>query len=152
MALYRKRTKSSASEDEEIIRMYWRRDENAIRETDLKYGGYLFAVAYRIVRDRRDCEECLNDTYVGVWEAVPPAWPNALKAFLTTIMRRVAINRYHAGLRKKRIPSEMTVVLSELEDVLAGRRGRRRGSGRRTGSAGHQRLYTHAFPTPEFIF
>lgn len=120
MALYRKRTKSSASEDEEIIRMYWRRDENAIRETDLKYGGYLFAVAYRIVRDRRDCEECLNDTYVGVWEAVPPAWPNALKAFLTTIMRRVAINRYHAGLRKKRIPSEMTVVLSELEDVLAG--------------------------------
>lgn len=65
MALYRKRTKPSAFEDEEIIRMYWRRDENAIRETDLKYGGYLFAVAYRIVRDRRDCEEAERLLYSG---------------------------------------------------------------------------------------
>ena len=104
--------------DEQIIELYWKRDEIAIRETDLKYGKYLLTVAYNIVRDRQDCEECLNDTYVGVWNAIPPARPNAFKAFLTTVMRRIAVNRYHSNHRKGRLPSEMTVSLSELEGIL----------------------------------
>ena len=104
--------------DETIIELYWKRDEQAIRETDLKYQKYLMTVAYNIVHDRMDCEECLNDTYIGAWNAIPPARPNALKAFLTTIMRRIAVNRYHSNTKKGRIPSEMTVSLSELEGII----------------------------------
>ncbi|MBQ8441607.1 MAG: sigma-70 family RNA polymerase sigma factor, partial [Clostridia bacterium] len=66
-----------------------------------------------------DCEECLNDTYLGAWNAIPPSRPKVLKAFLTVIARRVAIKRYHSNSRRNMIPSEMTVSLSELEDFLA---------------------------------
>ena len=100
--------------------MYWDRNENAIEETDFKYKKYLYTIAYNIVYDNLDCEECLNDTYMGAWNAMPPAKPNVLKAFLTTITRRTAIKRYHRNLRKKAIPSEMTVSLSELEDFISG--------------------------------
>jgi RNA polymerase sigma-70 factor (ECF subfamily) len=101
--------------DEQIIALYWSRDENAIEETDRKYKNYLFSIAYNIVHARRDCEECLNDTYLAAWNAIPPSRPNMLKAFLTTIVRRIAINRYHSNLRQ----SEMTVSLSELEGILS---------------------------------
>ena len=101
--------------DDEIIALYWSRDEKAITETDFKYKKYLLAVAYNIVQLQPDCEECLNDTYLAAWNAMPPAMPRMLKAFLTTITRRNAINRYHKNLRH----SEMTVALSELEDILA---------------------------------
>ena len=101
--------------DEQIIALYWSRDENAIEETDRKYKNYLFSIAYNIVHARRDCEECLNDTYLAAWNAIPPSRPNVLKAFLTTIVRRIAINRYHSNLRQ----SEMTVSLSELGGILS---------------------------------
>ena len=104
--------------DETIIELYWRRDEQAIRETDVKYKSFLLSVANNIVSDRRDSEECLNDTYIGAWNAMPPARPVLLKSFLTTIMRRVAINRFHANNRQKRISSEYAVSLSEFEDFI----------------------------------
>lgn len=104
--------------DEKIVELYWQRDESAITYTDRKYRSYLLTVAYNIVHDKLDCEECLNDTYLGAWEAMPPSKPNVLKAFLSTIMRRVAVNRYHANTRKKAVPSEMLVSLSELEGVI----------------------------------
>lgn len=102
--------------DETIIALYWARDEKAIAETDRKYKNYLFSVAYNIVRVEADCEECLNDTYLAAWKAMPPTKPNVLKAFLTTITRRIAINRYHSNLRH----SEMTVSLNELEGIISG--------------------------------
>lgn len=105
--------------DDEIIDLYWLRDEKAIEETDFKYKKYLFSIANNIVNDRLDCEECLNDTYLGAWNAMPPSRPNVLKAFLTTILRRTAINRYHSNLKKSVIPSEMSVSLSELKDIIA---------------------------------
>ena len=105
--------------DEAIVELYWNRDENAIMETDFKYKKYLFSIAYNLLREKLDCEECLNDTYLGAWNSIPPSRPNVLKAFLTTITRRIAIKRYHASVRKKVIPSEMTVSLSELEDFIA---------------------------------
>lgn len=105
--------------DEEIIELYWLRDETAITETDRKYKSYLLTVAYNIVHDSLDCEECLNDTYIGAWNAMPPSRPRVLKAFLTTIMRRIAINRYHVNARKKSIPSELSVSLSELGEWIA---------------------------------
>lgn len=115
----KKTTARKPISDEAIISLYWARDEKAIEETDFKYKSYLFSIVCHVINDRLDCEECLNDTYLGAWKAMPPSRPNKLKAFLTTLARRVAIKRYHTSRRKKAIPSEMTVCLSELEDFLA---------------------------------
>ena len=104
--------------DEEIVELYWRRDEDAIRETDIKYQKQLIAIARNIVHDRLDCEECLNDTYLNTWNAIPPARPFAFFAFLSTVMRRIAVNRYYENTRKKRIPAELTASLSDLEDLI----------------------------------
>ena len=120
MELQSKQPAKVPMDDEKIVELYWERDEKAIEATDFKYKKYLFAIAYNIVHDRFDCEECLNDTYLGAWNAIPPAKPNVLKAFLTTITRRIAIKRYHGNLRQNVIPSEMAVSLSELEDFVAG--------------------------------
>ena len=104
--------------DETIIDLYWQRDESAIAETDYKYRKFLLSLVYAMVTDRQDCEECLNDTYLGAWNAIPPERPRMLKAFLATILRRNAVNRYHHSHRKSAIPPEMTVALSELEPIL----------------------------------
>ena len=109
----------SAMNDFDIVELYFRRDERAISETDAKYGKYLFSLAYNIVHDRLDCEECLTDTYLDACNTMPPERPAVLKAFLAIIMRRRAIDRYKAEKRKKRIPSELTVSLSELEFALS---------------------------------
>lgn len=104
--------------DEEIIDMYWRRNENAIRETDKKYGKLLFQTAFHILRDRLDSEECQNDAYFAVWKKIPPTRPTAFLAFLLKILRRITINRYKEKMRKKRIPSEFTVSMDDLSEVL----------------------------------
>ena len=119
MELQQKETVQETLSDEMIIALYFARDEKAIQETDFKYKKYLFSIAYNILRDRLDCEECLNDTYLGAWNAIPPSRPTVLKAFLTVIARRIAIKRYHGNSRKNVIPSEMTVSLSELEEFVA---------------------------------
>lgn len=120
MGLQSKQTAKIPMDDEKIVKLYWERDEKAIEETAFKYKKYLFSIAYNVVHDRLDSEECLNDTYLGAWNAIPPSRPNVLKAFLTTITRRIAIKRYHSRLRQSVIPSEMTVSLSELEDFVSG--------------------------------
>lgn len=107
--------------DGEIIDLYWSRDERAIKETDTKYGAFLLSVAHNILRDAQDCEECLSDTYLGAWNAMPPARPTALQAFLATIMRRTAIDCYKTRKRQKRVDSELTVSLSEVEEFLSDR-------------------------------
>ena len=116
-----KRTETQATiADEQIIEMYWHRDERAIHETDEKYGQFLFRIAYNILHDRLDCEECQNDTYLGVWNAIPPTKPSVFPAFITQIMRRIAINRYEEKTSKKRIPSELTISMDDLNVTLQG--------------------------------
>lgn len=119
MELQKKRSVPIRISDDAIIELYWQRDESAITHTDVKYGKYLLSVAYNIVNDKSDCEECLNDTYLGAWNSMPPERPSMLKAFLTTIMRRTAVNRYNYNNRKKRVPSEMIVSLSEIEGCVS---------------------------------
>ncbi len=119
MKFQQKQSARVPMDDEKIVALYFQRDEKAIEETDFKYKKYLFSIAYHILQDGLDCEECLNDTYLGAWNAIPPTRPNVLKAFLTTIVRRIAIKRYHSKRRQTVIPSEMTVSLSELEDFIA---------------------------------
>ena len=120
MELQGKQTAKMPMDDEKIVALYFARDEKAIAETDYKYKKYLFSIAYNVLHDRLDSEECLNDTYLGAWNAMPPSRPHVLKAFLTTIIRRIAIKRYHSKARRSVIPSEMTISLSELEDFVAG--------------------------------
>ena len=105
--------------DGEIVELYWRRDEQAIKQTDIKYKKFLLSIANNIVCDAWDGEECLNDTYMGAWNSIPEARPVILKSFLTVIMRRVAINRFYVNKCQKRIVSEFAVSLSELEDFIA---------------------------------
>jgi len=110
--------------DEAIVELYFKRDERAISETDRKYKSYLLTIADNILHNRLDSEECLNDTYIGTWNAIPPERPRILQAFLAVIMRRCAINRYKSDRREKRIPSELVDSLSEIgefsdeEDIL----------------------------------
>lgn len=106
--------------DEDIIELYWNRDQRAIARTDLKYGRFVFGVAYNILKDKEDCEECKNDTYIRVWNAVPPERPVSLRAYLAGIVRRLAINRYKMKTSKRRIPSELTLSIDELEGALGG--------------------------------
>lgn len=110
---------TAAMKDARIVELYWQRDEQAIRQTDIKYKTFLLSIAYNIVHDACDSEECLNDTYIGAWNAIPPARPTFLQAFLAKIMRRKAIDCYKARKRQKRIASELTVSLSEVGDFIA---------------------------------
>jgi len=104
--------------DDAIIELYWSRDESAIEQTDQKYGKHLYRTAYNILGDALDSEECQNDTYLAAWNAIPPQRPRMLPAFLTQIIRRIAIDRYREKQRQKRIPSELTISMEDLHESL----------------------------------
>lgn len=106
--------------DHEIVALYWARSETAIQETDRKYRRLLFSVITNILADARDGEECISDTYLGAWNAMPPAKPQILPAFLTRIARNRAVSRYRTNAASKRIPSELTTTLAELDEVFGG--------------------------------
>ncbi len=106
--------------DNRIIDLYWERDEDAIKATDEKYGKYLFTISYNILKDRLDSEECMNDTYLAAWGKIPPARPSVLQRFLSKITRNISVNRYIRKHAQKRIPSELTVSLEELEECIEG--------------------------------
>ncbi len=108
----------NAVSDGEIIELYYARDERAIKETERKYGKYLFALAYRILADKPECEECIDDTYLKIWNSIPPARPRVLKAYLITVCRRCAVNRYHKNSRKSIVPSELTLSFDEIGDLV----------------------------------
>ena len=104
--------------DEQIIELYWQRNEAAIQETDKKYGKLLYSIAYNILKNDCDCEECQSDTYLKTWNAIPPSRPAVFPAFVCKIMRFVSINRYKEKKVKRNIPSELTVSMDELYDTL----------------------------------
>lgn len=89
-------------EDERIVELYWERNENAIRESEQKYGKYCYTIAYNILHSREDSDECVNDTWSGAWDAMPPEKPARLKCFLGRITRNIAIDRYRYDGAQKR--------------------------------------------------
>ena len=105
--------------DEEIVEMYWQREEAALTETDKKYGNYLFTIANNIVKNIQDSEECLNDTYLGTWKSIPPHRPNLFLVFLSKIMRNVAVDRYRKNTAARRAPSSLMQSLNELDESVA---------------------------------
>lgn len=104
-------------DDRSIIEMYFERDERAIKETDEKYGRLCHGIAYNILGSAEDAEECVSDTYMGVWNAIPPERPREFKAFVCAIARRISLKRLEFLTREKRSVN-MTVSFSELESVL----------------------------------
>ena len=108
--------------DETIIKLYFDRDETAITETDRKYRKYLFSIAYNVLSNDADCDECLNDTYFRTWNAIPPTIPKALKLFLAKITRNLAFDRYDEAKRLKRIPHDISESLSDFENFIPSRK------------------------------
>ena len=104
--------------DREIIDLYWDRDERAIKETDVKYKKYLYTIAYNILHNNMDCEECLNDTYLGTWNAIPPQRPSVFQAFLSSIMRNTAVGKYKMNSAQKRGAAEITLSIDEIGECI----------------------------------
>ncbi len=105
-------------EDFEIIELYWDRDETAIQQTDRKYGKYCRKIAYNILYDQEDTEECVNDTYLQTWKTIPPERPERLSTYLGKICRNISINLYEKNTAAKRGGHECDACLEELENVL----------------------------------
>lgn len=105
-------------EDKDIITLYWERSEEAIRATAAKYGGYCAAIIRRVLGDGRDSEECLNDTWLGAWNAMPPQRPERLPPFLGRIARNTALDRYDYNAAQSR--SGCAAVLEELAECVGG--------------------------------
>ena len=104
--------------DEQILDLYFARQERAIAETEKKYCHYLNTVAYNILANEQDAEECLQDTYLRAWNAIPPERPHVLCAFLAKITRNLSLSRYKASKRQKRVLSEANISLDELGECV----------------------------------
>ena len=105
-------------EDVQIIELYWQRSEDAIGETSRKYGPYCHTIAHNILHSARDAEECVNDTWLRAWNAMPPKRPSRLIAFLGKITRNLSLNRLLKGQAQKRGGGGCETALEELEDCL----------------------------------
>lgn len=101
-------------DDRQIIALYHERSEAAISETAKKYGKYCHSIAFRILYNEEDCEECVSDTWLRAWESIPPQCPGRLSAFLGKITRNLALNRYKHASREKRGGGQTPLVLEEL--------------------------------------
>ena len=107
-------------QDQEIVALYWQREERAVRETEKKYAGYLFRIAFNILADREDSRESVNSTYWHAWRSMPPHRPRFLSTYLGRIARQLSIDRFRARGRDKRRASEYAASLEELGDCLPG--------------------------------
>ena len=105
--------------DNEIIELYWARNEGAITATAEKYGSYCHTIAYNILHSQEDAEECANDTYLGAWSSIPPQRPSRLSIYLGKITRNLALNRYKRYTAEKRGHGQVELVLSELETCVS---------------------------------
>lgn len=121
-------------EDGEIIRLYLARDEDALRQTQEKYGPFCRRVAGNLLTREEDTEECVNDALLAAWQNIPPQRPRSLRAFLGRIVRNLAISRWRADHAQKR-DTGLETLLSELEDCLPGPDTAERTAERGAGSA-----------------
>lgn len=105
-------------EDEKIIDLFFVRSEQAIRELDNKYGKICHNFSYNIVNSRQDAEECVNDAYLGAWNAIPPAKPNPLLSYIVKIVRNISLKIYYRKEAAKR-SSHYTIAVEEIEACIA---------------------------------
>ena len=107
-------------EDNQIIKLYFERSEQAIKETDTKYGGYCYSIAYNILADQEDAEESVSDTYLSAWNSMPPRRPPALASFLGKITRNISIDRWRKYRAFKRGGGQIEIALDELSECVGG--------------------------------
>lgn len=106
-------------EDEQLITLLEQRSERALTELNTQYGKLCRHVAYQVLASAEDAEECVDDTWLAVWNTIPPQRPRFLRAYVCRIVRNLAIKRYHSKTAAKRF-SPYTVALDELAEVLEG--------------------------------
>lgn len=104
--------------DTEILDLYWERDESAIMETEKSYGKYCHSIAFHILRNREDSDECVNDTWLRAWNVIPPSRPNRLAVFLGTITRNLSLDKWKHKNAVKRGKGEMELALDELTECI----------------------------------
>ena len=114
-------------EDQQIIELYWARSEQAIRESETKYGAFCLSIARNILSQEQDAEECVNDTWLRAWNAMPPQRPGILSAFFGKLTRNLSLDRWRYNRAAKRGGPQVETALEELGEVL----GRYDGDGQR---------------------
>ena len=107
-------------EDLEIISLYWARNERAIAESEAKYGPLCRSVALQVLESPEDGEECVSDTWLRAWNAMPPGRPARLGAFFARITRNLALDRWRREHAEKRYGNEPALALEELEEIVSG--------------------------------
>ena len=105
-------------EDSQIVALYWSRSENAIAESERQYGKYCYTVANGILRCHEDSEECVNDTWLHAWNAMPPHKPSRLSTFLGKITRNLALHRVEKAQTEKRGAGQIPLALDELSECI----------------------------------
>ena len=105
-------------DDEKIIEMFFERSEQGIRELDIKYGKICHNLSYNIVNSRQDAEECVNDAYLGAWNAIPPTRPNPLLSYIVKIVRNISLKIYWRKEAAKR-SGHYKIALEEIEGYIA---------------------------------
>jgi len=106
-------------EDRQIVELYWSREETAVTESSAKYGGYCYAIAFRILCGREDAEECVNDTWLRAWNAMPPRRPERLDTFFGRLTRNLSLDRWRSLRAAKRTPDQTALALEELAECAA---------------------------------
>lgn len=104
-------------DDLQIIELYFARDEQAIKATDDKYGNLCLHIAINILSSQEDSDECVNDTYLNVWNKIPPTRPNNFKAFLCKITRNLSMKKLETANAMKRTPTAI-LSLEEIEEIV----------------------------------
>lgn len=105
-------------EDEQILELYWERSEEAIGESEKKYGRYCRTIAQNILHSPQDAEECVNDTWLRAWNAIPPSRPKRLAVFLGRITRNLAIDRWRRSQSEKYGGGQIILCLDELAEYV----------------------------------
>ncbi len=107
------------SQDEKIIDLFWTRSESAIGEAAREYGRYCYSISYNILRSTEDAEECVNDTWLRTWNAIPPQRPGKLSFFVGRIVRNLSLDKFRSKKAKRR-GGEMPPILEELSEAIPG--------------------------------
>lgn len=105
-------------EDEKIVELYWERAQEAISQTASKYGRYCRTIAFNILYNENDTEECVNDTYLSAWNSMPPQRPTILRAFLGRLTRNLSLNRYKQLTAERRGKGQVPLALNELQECI----------------------------------
>lgn len=139
-------------EDNGIIELYFSRLEQAIVETDRKYGGFCYSIAYNILFNREDSEESVSDTYLSAWNAIPPTRPGILSSFLGKITRNLSLDKWRRRTASKRGAGEVPLALEELEQCVSDGETPERAYERKELEVSINRFLDHLAPTERNVF